>query len=72
MRDITFDSSDNAIVRTIIAMARSLNLNYIAEGVESEEQRQLLLNMGCTHYQGYLYGKPMPIEEFEALLIKGW
>ena len=70
VRDITFDSSDSAIVQTIIAMARSLNLNYIAEGVETEEQKQLLLNMGCTHYQGFLYGKPMPIEQFEALLKK--
>ena len=70
VRDIASDSSDSAIVRTIIAMARSLNLNYIAEGVETEEQKQLLLNMGCTHYQGYLYGKPMPIEQFEALLKK--
>ena len=68
VRDITFDSSDSAIVRTIIAMARSLNLNYIAEGVESEEQRQLLLNMGCTHYQGFLYGKPMSIGDFEVSL----
>ena len=70
VRDIAFDSSDSAIVRTIIAMARSLNLNYIAEGVETEEQKQLLLNMGCTHYQGFLYGKPMSIEQFEGLLQK--
>jgi len=71
VRDITFDSSDSAIVRTIIAMARGLNLQYIAEGVETEDQRQLLLNMDCTHFQGYLYGKPMPIEQFEAMLQPG-
>jgi EAL domain-containing protein (putative c-di-GMP-specific phosphodiesterase class I) len=55
-------------VRTIVAMAQSLNLSIIAEGVETEEQRQLLMNKGCTNYQGYLFGKPVPIEQFEALL----
>jgi diguanylate cyclase (GGDEF)-like protein len=68
VRDITFDSSDRAIVRTIVVMAHSLNLEVIAEGVETDAQRQLLLNKGCAHYQGYVFGKPMPIEQFEALL----
>jgi len=68
VRDITSDSSDQAIVRTIIAMAQSMNLNIIAEGVETEQQRQLLGNKGCSNYQGYLFGMPLPIEEFEALL----
>jgi diguanylate cyclase (GGDEF)-like protein/PAS domain S-box-containing protein len=68
VRDITVNSSDQAIVRTIIAMAQSLELDYIAEGVETEEQRQLLLDQGCTHYQGYLFGKPVPLDEFEAPL----
>jgi diguanylate cyclase (GGDEF)-like protein/PAS domain S-box-containing protein len=66
--DLVSDSSDRAIVRTIIAMAHSLNLNVIAEGVETEEQRQLLINKGCFHFQGYLFGKPVPIEQFENLL----
>jgi diguanylate cyclase (GGDEF)-like protein/PAS domain S-box-containing protein len=70
VRDIVFDNNDRVIVRTIIAMAQSLNLNVIAEGVETEEQRLLLLNKGCTHYQGYLFSKPVPIEEFEALIKK--
>jgi EAL domain-containing protein (putative c-di-GMP-specific phosphodiesterase class I) len=68
VRDIAIDSSDKAIVSTIIAMAQSLGLNVIAEGVETEDQRQFLLDIGCTQYQGYLFGKPMPIEQFEALL----
>ena len=68
VRDIAGDSSDRAIVHTIIAMAQILGLNVIAEGVETEEQRQLLLDRGCTHYQGYLFSKPVPLDEFEALL----
>ena len=71
IRNIAIDSSDKAIVRTVIAMAHSLNLDVIAEGVETEEQRQLLLGKGCTHYQGYLFGKPVPIEQFDKLLKQG-
>jgi len=55
-------------VRTIIAMAKSLNLDVIAEGVETEEEREILLNQGCASFQGYLLGRPMPITQFEALL----
>jgi diguanylate cyclase (GGDEF)-like protein/PAS domain S-box-containing protein len=68
VRDILIDSSDQAIVRTIIAMAKSLELEVIAEGVETEEQRQYLLKIGCQSFQGYVFGKPMPIKEFEATL----
>lgn len=68
VRDIAFDSSDRAIVRTIIAMTQSLNLSVIAEGVETEEQRQILMDKGCTHYQGFMFGKPLPIGQFEAML----
>ena len=71
VRDLASDNGDKAIVQTIIAMAHGLNLDVIAEGVETEEQRQLLLGMGCTHYQGYLYSKPVPVEQFEALLKHG-
>jgi EAL domain-containing protein (putative c-di-GMP-specific phosphodiesterase class I) len=68
VRDIQHDDFDKAIVRTIIAMATSMNLDIIAEGVETEEQRHLLALKGCSNYQGYLFGKPMPIENFEVLL----
>lgn len=70
VRDIVSDSSDRAIVHTIVAMAQSLGKRVIAEGVETEEQRQLLLDNGCTQYQGYLFGKPMPIAQFDELLKK--
>lgn len=68
VRDLVSDSSDQAIVRTIIAMAQSLNLSVIAEGVETEQQLKLLLRKGCIHYQGYLFSRPVPIEQFEGLL----
>jgi len=68
VRDIASDSSDKAIVRTVIVMAQSLNLNVIAEGVETKEQLAFLMNNSCYHFQGYLFGKPMPIEQFEELL----
>jgi diguanylate cyclase (GGDEF)-like protein len=66
VRDLVDDNSDKAIVRTIIAMARSLNLDVIAEGVETEAQKNLLAKMGCTNFQGYLFGKPVPTEQFEV------
>ncbi|MGB9094662.1 MAG: EAL domain-containing protein [Gallionella sp.] len=68
VHDISTNTSDKAIVRTIIAMARSLDMDVIAEGVETQEQRQFLLGSGCYQYQGYLFGKPVPIEKFETLL----
>jgi diguanylate cyclase (GGDEF)-like protein/PAS domain S-box-containing protein len=68
VRDITFDRSDVAIVRTIVAMARSLGIAVIAEGVETEQQRQLLLQNGCSHYQGLLFGDAVPIGRFMTLL----
>jgi EAL domain-containing protein (putative c-di-GMP-specific phosphodiesterase class I) len=68
VRDLAVDSNDRAIVRTIIAMADSLYLDVIAEGVETAGQRQFLFDSGCTHYQGCLFGEPVPIEQFEMLL----
>jgi diguanylate cyclase (GGDEF)-like protein/PAS domain S-box-containing protein len=70
VKELVSDNNDQAIVRTIIAMAQSLNLEVIAEGVETEEQQRILQLNGCNHYQGYLFGKPIPIKEFEASLEK--
>jgi len=67
IRDITIDSSDQALVHTIITMAHSLDLGVIAEGVETEEQKHLLKNKGCHHYQGTLFSRPVPIADFNAL-----
>jgi diguanylate cyclase (GGDEF)-like protein/PAS domain S-box-containing protein len=70
VQDIAIDENDRIIVRTIIAMAKSLDLNIIAEGVETQEQHRLLSDKGCLNYQGYLFGHPVPIEAFEASLSK--
>jgi diguanylate cyclase (GGDEF)-like protein/PAS domain S-box-containing protein len=71
VHDIASDPNDAAIVETIIAMADTMGFNVIAEGVETEAQREFLELRGCTHYQGYLFGRPMPIAQFEALLKRG-
>ena len=57
-----------AIVRTILAMAAQLNLNTVAEGVETQAQLALLRDMGCHVFQGYLYSPPVMPAEFEQLL----
>ena len=68
VRDITTDPDDAAIVQTIINLASSLNYDVIAEGVETNEQRQFLFNNGCSQYQGYLFSRPVTITEFEQLV----
>jgi predicted signal transduction protein with EAL and GGDEF domain len=68
VRNIGIKSSDGVIVQTIIGMARNLGLEVIAEGVETVEQEAFLAEHGCTLYQGYLFGKPTPVADFEALL----
>lgn len=65
MRDIVIDSSDAMIVKTIIDMTHKLGVNVIAEGVETEQQFTCLKQLGCSAYQGYLFGKPMPLNTFE-------
>ena len=70
VRDIVENPSDGAIVGTIVAMAQSLNLDVIAEGVETEKQRSLLITKGCRHFQGYLLGRPVPVKQFEESLTR--
>jgi diguanylate cyclase (GGDEF)-like protein/PAS domain S-box-containing protein len=68
VRDISTDPSDAAIVQTIIAMAGTLGLMVIAEGVETEAQREFLESRGCPAFQGHLFGAAVPVEQFEGLL----
>jgi EAL domain-containing protein (putative c-di-GMP-specific phosphodiesterase class I) len=68
VRDATNDPNDAEIIRAIVAMARSLGLEMIAEGVEQQDQLDFLLKEGCHFYQGYLYSRPVPLAEFRALL----
>ena len=68
IREVTSNQQDAAIVRTIIELAHSLNLQVIAEGVETPEQLEFLAENGCDQVQGYLFSKPLPLEELEALL----
>ena len=68
IQEIMTQASPAPIVRAIIAMAHSLSLLVLAEGVEQETQRTLLLELGCDQAQGYLFGRPMPEEAFAALL----
>jgi diguanylate cyclase (GGDEF)-like protein/PAS domain S-box-containing protein len=70
VRDITTDSSDRALVGTIVAMAQSLRLTTIAEGVETQSQRELLSQQGCRSFQGYLFSRPVPIDAFAEVLQK--
>jgi len=63
------DDANNAIiVRATIAMGKALGLEVIAEGVETQAQCDMLVQKGCQRFQGYLFSRPVPIEEFEALL----
>lgn len=70
VHNLTANNEDDLIVKTITAMAGSLGVSVIAEGVETETQKQILKNNGCQRYQGFLFGKPEPIAEFERVHFK--
>ncbi|WP_334224001.1 putative bifunctional diguanylate cyclase/phosphodiesterase [Thiosocius teredinicola] len=67
-RNLGPENDSLALCEAIVVMAHKLGLRVIAEGIETAEQRRLLLAIGCDFGQGYLYGKPMPIDEFEKLV----
>jgi EAL domain-containing protein (putative c-di-GMP-specific phosphodiesterase class I) len=60
VRDVLTDPQDASIVRAIVTLGTSLDLQVIAEGVETPEQRAALLELGCQNFQGYLFGRPAP------------
>jgi EAL domain-containing protein (putative c-di-GMP-specific phosphodiesterase class I) len=68
VRDILADTCGGAIAQAIISLSRAMGLAVMAEGVESEEQREYLASLGCHTYQGYLFSKPVQVEAFEKLL----
>jgi len=68
--DIPKDPDDMAITQAIIMMGRSLKLDLVAEGVETVEQRDFLLNQGCPIMQGHLFGHPMPVKDFDEMLSR--
>ena len=71
VRDLSTDADDVAIAQAIITLGHTLNLRVIAEGVETPEQLAFLRAHQCDEMQGYLFGKPMPAEEFGKMLATG-
>lgn len=70
VRDMLTDVNDDVITQTILGLGRNLNLSVIAEGVETVKQRDHLQAMGCTKFQGFLFGKPAPITEWQTRLLE--
>lgn len=66
--DLLTDSSSQTIVRSVIALAQSMGMNVIAEGVETQAQQEFLLNNGCMQFQGYLFSKPLSLQAFTAFV----
>jgi EAL domain-containing protein (putative c-di-GMP-specific phosphodiesterase class I) len=71
VRDVLIDPNDAAIANTVVALARTLGLGVIAEGVETAEQRDFLSGCGCHAFQGYYFSRPLPIQDFEVFARRG-
>ena len=72
VKNLPYDDEDASIAKAVIALAQSLKLRLIAEGVETLEQKEFLVQNGCNNIQGYFYSKPIPADEFENLLKNGF
>ena len=72
VQDIGIDSDDEAIIESTLTLAHSLGKECVAEGVESLQQLLFLTALGCKHFQGYLFSKPVPREDVPALIVRDW
>jgi len=70
VRNIVTDANDAAIARMVVALAESMGLSVIAEGVELQAQADFLAHLGCHAYQGYLFSRPLPLQELEAFVLQ--
>jgi EAL domain-containing protein (putative c-di-GMP-specific phosphodiesterase class I) len=68
VRDMLVDATSGAIAQTVLSLSRAMGISVIAEGVETEEQRGYLAGLGCHSFQGFLFSRPLPLENFEAFL----
>ncbi|MDR3723012.1 MAG: PAS domain S-box protein [Terracidiphilus sp.] len=70
VRDLQDDPGSRAIARTVISLGSALGLDVLAEGVETESQREMLIDLGCSFFQGYFFGRPVPLEDFEKTWLE--
>jgi EAL domain-containing protein (putative c-di-GMP-specific phosphodiesterase class I) len=70
VRGLDVDAKNLALCRAIVHMAHELGMRVVAEGIEREVERDLLTEIGCDYGQGYLFGRPMPAEDFEQVLSR--
>jgi EAL domain-containing protein (putative c-di-GMP-specific phosphodiesterase class I) len=68
VRDMLMDAGSGAIAQAILSLGRAMNLSVMAEGVETKEQRGFLVGLGCHCFQGFLFSRPLPVDEFESFL----
>jgi EAL domain-containing protein (putative c-di-GMP-specific phosphodiesterase class I) len=70
IQDMMVDDTSGAIAQSIISLGRAMRLSVIAEGVETEAQREFISRLGCHAFQGFLFSRPLPVEEFERRLAE--